>query len=52
MSDADNAKARAVHHRDQYDADHVERLRQLGRDIGQPKTYEQRAQAYLREQGY
>lgn len=46
------ARATAQHHRDQYDASVVAGLRQLGRDIGQERTYEQRAQQYLSEQGY
>ncbi|MEU0514300.1 MULTISPECIES: hypothetical protein [Amycolatopsis] len=42
----------ARHHRDQYDAQEVARLRQLGRDIGQPKVYEKRVQKLLKERGY
>ncbi|MDQ7910803.1 hypothetical protein RB614_40560 [Phytohabitans sp. ZYX-F-186] len=47
----DRARATARHHRDQYDAAFVERLRELGRATGQQRHYERQIDRYLREQG-
>lgn len=56
MSEIDDlnhrAQAEGRHHQDQWDAYMVESLRQLGRETGQQKTYDKRAQKYLAERGY
>ena len=46
------AQARGRKLRDDWDAYMVETLRQLGRDTGQVKHYERKAQEYLDHYGY